>query len=125
MKEIITKYLDKSYKMTLSSYVSYHLISKSEDKKIRPADVYKTLQDIFTVDQEELEKIYDTWAENQTIKLNNQITDIRYKLYETTGVELELTVFDLNRLINLQEDENSYMAEGLNNLDNKYKLHIP
>lgn len=125
MKEIITKYLDKSYKMTLSSYVSYHLISKSDDKRIRPADVYKTLQDIFTVEQEELEKIYDTWAENQTIKINNRITDIRYKLYETTGVELQLTVFDLNRLINLEEEQNSDMAEGLNNLDNKFLMRIP
>jgi hypothetical protein len=31
--------------------------------------------------------------------LNNKIADIRYKLYEQTGVELQLTTNDLNQLV--------------------------
>jgi hypothetical protein len=112
MKEIITKYLDKNYKFTLSSYISYHLVIKSNGEQIRPDDVYKTLSQIFGLSNEEIEPIYNAWGEAQAIKMENLITDIRYKIYEKTGFTLDLTVADLNRIINL-ETENTEMVEGL------------
>jgi hypothetical protein len=113
MKEIITKYLDKNYKFTLSSYVSYHLVTVPGGEIIRGTDVFATLNEIFSVEQKELDEIYDAWAQVQAIKMENLITDIRYKLYEKTGVELQLTVNDLNNLINLETEQNAQMAEGL------------
>jgi hypothetical protein len=114
MKEIITKYLDKNYKFTLlSSYVSYHLVTVPGGEIIRGTDVFATLNEIFSVEQKELDEIYDAWAQVQAIKMENRITDIRYKLYEKTGIELQLTVNDLNNLINLETEQNAEMAEGL------------
>ena len=112
MKEIITRYLDKNYKFTLSSYVSYHLVTVPSGEIIRSTDVFATLNDIFSVEQTELDKIYDAWTLVQAIKVENRITDIRYKIYEKTGFQLDLTVLDLNKIINLQTD-NTEMAEGL------------
>ena len=113
MEEIIVKYLNKTYKFTLSTYVSYLLIDRASGKNVRPQEVFDTLHNVFSVEKVELERIYDKWAENQAIKMENLITDIRYRIYEKTGLQLELTVFDLNRLINLEEDQNAEMAEGL------------
>jgi hypothetical protein len=118
MKEIITKYLDKNYKFTLSSYISYHLVIKSNGEQIRPDDVYKTLSQIFGLSDEEIEPIYNAWGEAQAIKMENLITDIRYKIYEKTGFQLDLTVLDLNKIINLQTD-NAEMSEGIMGIVNE------
>ncbi len=119
MKEIITKYLDKNYKFTLSSYVSYHLVSVPSGEIIRGTDVFSSLNEIFSIEQKELDEIYDAWAQNQAIKMENHITDIRYKLYEKTGFELQLTVNDLNNIINLETEQNAEMAEGLMGIVNR------
>lgn len=118
MKEIITKYLDKNYKFTLSSYISYHLVMKPSGEQIRPDDVYKTLSQIFGIDNKEIEPIYNAWGETQAIKMENLITDIRYKIYEKTGFTLDLTVADLNKIINL-ETENTEMSEGIMGIVNE------
>lgn len=113
MKEIITKYLDKNYRFTLSSYVSYHLVTVPGGEIIRGTAVFITLNEIFSVEQKELDGIYDAWAQTQAIKMENLITDIRYKLYEKTGIELQLTVNDLNNLIDLSIDQTTENADDI------------
>ena len=99
MKEFVLKYLNKQYKFTLSTYVSYNLYDKIENKSIPLKKALNDIQKIFGITEDELLLILDEWADEQQTKLQNQITDIRYKLYEKTGVELDLTTNDLNKLL--------------------------
>ena len=99
MREIILKYLNSQYRFTLSTYVSYELYDKIEHRSVRLAEGINSIKIIFGINEEELMKIFDEWADENGTKLQNQITDIRYKLYEKTGVELELTTNDLNKLL--------------------------
>lgn len=99
MDEIIRKYLNKQYKFTLSTYVSYMLHDKVDDVDVSLKEAIQSIITIFGIDETLLMNIFDKWADEQATLLNNKIADVRYKLYEETGVELELTTKDLNNLI--------------------------
>ena len=99
MKEIILKYLNSQYRFTLSTYVSYNLYDKIEKREVRLAEGLKSIITIFGIDEAELMGIFDVWADEQAIIMQNMITDCRYKLYEKTGMELKLTPSDLNNLM--------------------------
>ena len=99
MDDIIRKYLNKQYKFTLSTYVSYKLYDKVDDVDVSLKEVTQSIITIFGIDETLLMNIFDKWADEQATLLNNKIADIRYKLYEETGVELELTTKDLNNLM--------------------------
>lgn len=108
MKELILKYLDKNYKFTLSTYVSYNLYDKIDNKEARLVDVLDSLKLIFTIDNDKtdlLMDIFDIWADKKAIEIQNNITDLRYKLYEKTGIELQLTPADLNNMLRDKENE--------------------
>jgi hypothetical protein len=111
MNKIILKYLNKQYKFTLSTYVSYKLYDKIDNSEIGLKDVMASIRLIFDIDEDELMSIFDKWADEQAVILNNQIADIRYKLYEETGVELVLTTKDLN---NLMDNDYPYLSSVLN-----------
>jgi uncharacterized FlaG/YvyC family protein len=99
MNDIILNYLNKQYKFTLSTYVSYKLHDKIDGVDVSLQEAMKSIITIFGVDETLLMGIFDKWADEQATLINNRIADIRYKLYEETGVELELTTKDLNSLM--------------------------
>jgi len=103
MKDIIVNYLNKQYKFTLSTYVSYKLYDKVDNIDVSLKEALSSIILIFGIEETELMSIFDVWADEQAKILNNKITDIRYKLFEKTGVELELTAKDLNELIDKEE----------------------
>jgi hypothetical protein len=114
MNDIIVKYLNKQYKFTLSTYVSYKLHDKIDGIDVPLKEVIQSIITIFGIDETLLMGIFDKWADEQATLLNNQIADIRYKLYEETGVELELTTKDLNNLI---ESEYPHLDFVMNHKD--------
>ena len=99
MEEIIIKFLNKQYQLTLSTYVSYKVLDKVDNAEVSSKQVIQNVILIFNIDETEIMNIFDKWADNQATLLNNKIADIRYKLYEQTGVELQLTTNDLNQLV--------------------------
>jgi hypothetical protein len=99
MEEIIIKHLNKQYQLTLSTYVSYKVLDKIDNVEVSLKQVIQNIILIFNIDETEIMGIFDKWADNQATLLNNKIADIRYKLYEQTGVELQLTTNDLNQLV--------------------------
>lgn len=103
MKEIIIKYLDKNYMFTLSTYVSYNLYDKNAKIEVRLKEVLDNIMFIFNLDSDQLRLVFDDWADKKAIEMQNKVTDLRYKLYLQTGIELQLTPHDLNQL--LKEDD--------------------
>lgn len=83
---------------TLSTYTSYKLYDKTEHKDIGVKSVLGSIKKIFDVDNDELIQIFDEWSEKKAIELNNKVADLRYKIHAATGLDVELTVNDLNKL---------------------------
>lgn len=100
MEKIIIKHLELQYKFTLSTLQSYQLIDRYSNQKIYIKSLFNDLEKIFGVSNEELLEIWDIWAERKIVELNNKITEIRYQLYETTGIDsFEVSINEINRML--------------------------
>jgi hypothetical protein len=111
MKEIIINYLNKNYKLTLSSYITFMLEERASGENVKVADILKTLKPIFDINDDELMQIFDSWVDlNETI-FNNKLVEINYKLYEKTGIDLGIS--NLDSVMNLQSEEYNQLIETL------------
>lgn len=101
MDKIITNYLDKYYEFNLSTLSSYKLYDKINKIDVSVKSILYDMEKIFCVTEEIFEPIWDKWVDVKITQLNNRITDIRYKLYELNGTEIEITSKDINMLLNV------------------------
>jgi hypothetical protein len=101
MEDIVLKYLNKNYRFTLSTYSSYFLKDRVDDKNVHLKDVLSLLKETFTMDETEMMNIFGKWSENQEVLINNRIVEIKERLY-AMGVTIELSVDQMNTII---EDE--------------------
>ena len=60
---------------------------------------------IFNIDDETLFPIWEKWSESKAIEVNNRITDFRYKIYEATGYNVELSLEDMNKILYESPDD--------------------
>lgn len=100
MEEIVTKYLDKQYRFTLSTLSSYKLWDRVKKESVYLTTIWADMETIFGLSKEAFEPIWDKWAEAKILELNNRITDIRYQLYELNGRDVEISAADINKILN-------------------------
>lgn len=97
------------------------LVDLMDDSNVSVKNVLQSIKLIFDISETELTSIFDEWAEANKIELNNKLANIRNNLLAKTGIELELTFADINKL--LKEDTYSVSGfpsiaiEGSSNLD--------
>lgn len=113
MKEIVNKYLHNYYALNLSTYVTYKLYDKISKKNVSVDDLIITVTRIFGIDVKELKVIFDEWIEKQEIEIKNKIVDIRYELFKKAGIEITVTIEDLNKLINTGKYDILTLSEDL------------
>lgn len=111
MKEIVLKYLDDTYMMTLSTYVSFKLKDKYKNEDVSLKEVFIQLETIFNLTPDEQRNIFDIWADKKSIELNNIVVSMQEKIYQLTGKTLEVTPDQMNGLI-----ENDDVHEKAHNL---------
>lgn len=111
MKEIVLKYLDDTYMMTLSTYVSFKLKDKYKNEEVSLKEVFIQLETIFNLTPDEQRAIFDVWADRKSIELNNLVVSMQEKIYQLTGKTLEVTPDQMNGLI-----ENNDVHEKAHNL---------
>jgi hypothetical protein len=99
MKEIVLKYLDETYAMTLSTYVSYKLKDKHKDEEVSLKEVFVQMETIFSINEDEQREIFDLWADKKSIELNNLVVSIQEKLYQLTGKTIQVSPDKMNGLI--------------------------
>jgi len=99
MREIVLKYLDETYAMTLSTYVSYKLKDKHKDEEVSLKEVFIQIETIFSINADEQREIFDMWADKKSIELNNLIVSIQEKIYQLTGKTIQVTPDKMNGLI--------------------------
>lgn len=112
MKEIVLKYLDDTYAMTLSTYVSYKLKDKHKNEDVSLKEVFIQIETIFSINDNEQREIFDEWADKKSIELNNLIVSMQEKLYQLTGKTIQLTPEKMNGLIdevNVREESDSLL----------------
>jgi len=101
MKEIVLKYLDETYAMTLSTYVSYKLRDKHKDEDVSLKEVFIQLDTIFSLTEEEQREIFDIWADTKSIEINNLVVSIQEKIYKLTGKTVQMSPEKMNGLIDV------------------------
>jgi hypothetical protein len=99
MEELIVKYLETNYNFSLSTLISYKLVDKFDNSEVGLKSVIGNLKNLFNVDDDTLTPIWEKWSETKAIEINNRITDFRYKVYETTGYNVELSLEDMNKIL--------------------------
>ena len=90
MKEIILNHLSNNYKVSLNSYTTFKLLDKStnEDKSLRT--VMNDTIELMGITDKEFEEIWGVWIDEEIIRFENHIVDLQYKIYQKTGIELNL-----------------------------------
>lgn len=100
MKDLVIKYLNDNYKLTLSTYVSYSVIEILTGNSISLKEVLNQISLIFSLNDEEQSNFFNEWADIKAIELNNLIVDIQEKMYNLTGKTIDIHPSDMNGIIN-------------------------
>ena len=116
MKEIVLKYLDDTYRFTLSTYISYKLRDKYKDEDVSLKEVFTQIETIFGLPDEKQREFFDEWADIQAVKLNNIVVDIQEKLYLKTGKEINVPVEEMNDMVAKMIFDNPHDDMFRNNL---------
>jgi hypothetical protein len=103
---MILKYLTKNYRITLDGALNYTVFDVTSESEQQLIKVLNSLKKVFSIDVEEINDVLMVWVEGEITKINNKITDIKYKIYQKTGLELELSHNDLVNLINQEYYKN-------------------
>jgi len=104
MKEIVYKYLNTNYRISVASLKDYRLYDIKNKNSQSIHSVFKSLRIIFGLTDDELSDIVNPWMEAKATELHNKITDIQYKIYAATGVEITLTSDQLIALIETDDE---------------------
>lgn len=105
MDNLIYKYFDKNYRLTISTYSSYKLYDRINNIDIGLKTVMLSMEKIFSVPQDKIHEVFEKWSDNQAIIINNRIVDLQEKLYILTGKSITLTPNDINKLLNPKTKE--------------------
>lgn len=106
MKEIVVKYLNKNYKLTLSTYVSYKLKEILTDNEISLKEVFNQLEIIFNLSANEQIEIFESWADVKAIEINNLVVDMQDRIYQLTGKTIKVPIDQLNSVIDIDNVRN-------------------
>lgn len=104
MEKIIINYLNRNYRMKLSSPSSFLLYNKKTKDDISLRDVLLLLQKIFSTNEEIIYAAFEIWTDNEAISINNKIVELQDKIYLQTGKVFNLDVMEINAFL-LKNDE--------------------
>ena len=107
MKDIVLDYLNKNYRFSLSTLSSFMIKGRRGGEDIRLSELIASLKVIFSIGDEEISPIIDTWADYQTVLINNRIVDIQTRLYEK-GVTVQLSPSQLNIIMDDEDTIEPY-----------------
>jgi len=71
--EIVEKYIDDTYRLTLAGFDSYIMIDKTTDAKIGAPDMMNHVKKAFSLSNEEFDKVFGKWVETQSTILQSKV----------------------------------------------------
>lgn len=77
MKDVIYKYLNSNYRVSVASLSNYRLYDIHNQKSQSIHSIFKQLKKIFGIGDEDIELIVNSWLQEKATELNNKITDIQ------------------------------------------------
>lgn len=91
MDNLLYKYFNKNYRLTVSTYSSYKLYDKINDVDVGLKTVLLSMEKIFSVTQDKISEVFDKWSDEQSKLINNDSL--------TTGKTITLTPSDINKIL--------------------------
>lgn len=107
MDNLIYKYFDKNYRLTLSTYSSFKLYDRVNNTDIGLKTVLLSLHEMFSVPQDKIHEVFEKWSDNQSILIKYRIIELQEQLDILTGKTIILTPNDVNRLLGPTTKEES------------------
>lgn len=89
MDDIILKYFEKNFIVTLDTTKKYTLFSRMELKDLGLKIILKEIEIIFSVPMERVLEVFDSWSEYKLIDLNNKIVEFQEKIFKETGQTIQ------------------------------------
>jgi hypothetical protein len=86
MNNIIINYLEDTYELTFIGSTKFMANYKGSTGLATFQTVIAEIKGIFDLTNLETERIFNTWLDKETIKLNNIMVDIQHKMYNDTGL---------------------------------------
>ena len=90
--ELISNYLDRNYRFTLSTFDNYTLVDRITNEPYRINVITKDIIKVFDIKEDVLADIIGNWMSSMAIEFNNRITDIRTKVYIETGIDIQAEI---------------------------------
>jgi|AntRauMFilla1563_2_1112583.scaffolds.fasta_scaffold125858_2 hypothetical protein len=90
MEEVIKNYLMFSYQLSLDTYTSYKLRNKISGDDEYLQHIFVDIKTIFVMEDDVIDEIWDSWFKPEIVKFENKLVDIKYSVYEKTGLTLNL-----------------------------------
>lgn len=78
-KQRIFKYLSDNFKIYVGPFYKVEILDLNLNI-IQYESIFRELENVFGINEDELFDLYDEWFENESIQLNNHIIDICYDL---------------------------------------------
>lgn len=91
MTDLIKSYINDNYRLTLGGLVSFMVIDKINEEKIGVKTMINHVQKTFSISDEEFEKIFNKWVDEESVKLQNKVVDYQMEIYNKTGIEIEVS----------------------------------
>jgi len=99
MDDIIKDYLNLSYEITISTYLNFKLHDKIVGDDIFMQNILIELVNIFDVDTEYVDAVWLQWMSIKINNFENKLVDIKYKVFERTGIVLDVNTYNWSTLI--------------------------
>lgn len=106
MRDIVISYLDSQYQFKLSTYVSFTLFDVFNNKTVSIQSVLKSIKQIFDIDNDELNAIFDYWCDKKATELNTKIVDLQIKIYEKSEGLIDIPHANLENILDIIQKSN-------------------
>tara|TARA_R110000782_G_scaffold144871_3_gene237706 strand:- start:10895 stop:11251 length:357 start_codon:yes stop_codon:yes gene_type:complete len=100
MDKLIYKYFEKNYKLTLSTYSSFQLYDKVNEKSVTLKTILTLISQLFSVTLEEVSEVFNSWSDKESIIINNRIVELEEQLNTLSSeVVKKISPKDINRIL--------------------------
>jgi ferritin len=85
MNNMILHYLNKTYVFKIKTLSNYKVFTRNTNNEIHLSEVYVDIKNVFSLDDDNLNKVFDKWIDDQITIINNNMVKIQYYLNEKIG----------------------------------------
>jgi hypothetical protein len=90
MKDIIFRYLINNYEINLTTYSKLRVFDKHEKIEVTQDWLRTEITCLYGLEDDDELEVFEIWLRGEIIKVENELTDMQFQIYEKTGIELDM-----------------------------------